>query len=210
MFAADDVLYEDRITPSRLLQAEARRRLGLDPSDFVVLHRGRMAPRSGIDTALLGVALLRFQHGVEATLLIAADDCLEPGSVAGAERARLRQLARELGIEARVHFMACPGIDTGAHCDANCDAACDVLVNLPWQASYGGAGTEAAAWVRPVTGAAGGAASAASVVDGVTGWLVAPRDAQALAARLAHLARLQRSPGLARSMKAAGSKRGPA
>lgn len=196
MLAADDVLYDDSAPCSTEPHADpardARRRLGLDPSGFVAVHCGRMTPSSGIDTVILAIALLRFHHAIDATLLIvdaAGDAARNP---AHAERSRLRQLARELGIEARVHFLVCP---TPAAC-THCYAASNVLVDMPWQVQGNAAVLEAMSSSRPVIGVAG-----SGVVDGVTGWLVAPRDARMLAERLA---RLQHSPGLAATMGAAG------
>jgi len=175
----------------RFIRHHARRRLGLDGAGLdgagvdgahlVVLHRGPMAPRSSIDTIILGLALLQRRHGVSATLLAvdAAQD--DPGGGAGAERARLRQLARELGLEQQVHFMAG---DAGG----DCLAASDVLVSMPWRAITGAAGSMAMGWIRPAL-EADADTDASEVIDGVTGWLIRPRDAQGLAERLATLQR---------------------
>lgn len=181
-------------------QAAARRRLGLDPACFALLQCDCMAPRSGFDTTLLGIALLRRQHGIDATLVLAADDrdatADKPDTAnrrAVIERTRLRQLAIELGIDARIHWLASP--DDGARRD--CLAASDVFVNMAWHALPGWAERDALAWRRPVIGTALPGRrdqGADALVDGVTGWLIAPRDAQALADRLA---RLRRRPDLA-------------
>ena len=44
----------------------ARRRLGLDATERVVLHVGRMVPRKGVDTAIEGFARLVLGHGIPA------------------------------------------------------------------------------------------------------------------------------------------------
>lgn len=194
MPAPDDALA--RASERLFTRHHARRRLGLDPAGLVALHHGRMAPRSGIDTIILGLALLRRHHGIGATLLVADDNDRTPAS---AERARLRQLARELGIEAQVHFMAgCAGGD--------CYAAADVLIGVPWPVRTGEADPQAMGWIRPMRGSATDERTG-PVIDGVTGWLVTPRDAAALAWRLA---RLQRQPGLVQATDAACRMRVPA
>lgn len=165
---------------------QARRRLGLDPGAFVILHCGRMAPRGGIDTVILAVALLRRSHGLEATLLVANEAggaTRDPGNIAGLERARLRQLTRELGVEQQVHFLVHEHADA-AH---DCCAAADVLVSMPWDAQPGAAAREAMASTRSIIAAAGNCAGRGR--DGAEAWLVAPRDAEALAHQLAHLQR---------------------
>ena len=211
MPALRDVPTSHSATPASILTRQARRRLGLDPGGFVVLHCGRMAPRGGVDTIILGVALLRRRHGVRATLLVVSDPSgaqHDPGNGAGLERARLRQLARELGIEHRVHFIV-PEHD-GALRD--CRAAADVLVSMPWGERPGDAGREAAAWTRSIIAAAG---NCAGVGDGSNTCLVAPRDAEALAHQLARLQRCpdgrpERRPDHTGAMDAAGQARVPA
>lgn len=185
-----------RASERRFIRQQARRRLGLAPAGLVALHVGRMAPRSGIDTIILGLALLRRYYGAGATLLVTDDDT---GAPARAERARLRQLARELGIEAHVHFLA-------AQVGGDCHAAADVLIGIPWPARTGATDPPSRGWIRP-TIATGTDEPAGPVIDGVNGWLVAPRDAATLAARLA---RLQRQPGLAPGADGACRARVPA
>lgn len=183
----------------RFIRHHARRRLGLDGAGLVVLHRGPMAPRSSIDTIILGLALLQRRHDVSATLLAVDATPDDPGGSAGAERARLRQLARELGIEQQVHFMAG---DAGG----DCLAASDVLVGMPRRALTDAAGSMAMGWIRPALEADANTA-ASEVIDGITGWLIRRRDAQALADRLANL---QRQSGPAAAIGAAAFAQVPA
>lgn len=187
----------------RFIRHHARRRLGLDSAgpdsagpdsaSLIVLHRGPMAPRSGIDTIILGLGLLQRRHGVSAALLAVEETSGDPGGSAGAERARLRQLARELGIETQVHFMA--GDSSG-----DCLAASDVLVSMPWCPRRDAARPAAMCRIQPAPEPDAGHDTGA-VIDGVTGWLIRPRDAEALADRLA---RLQRHASLAPTLRAAG------
>jgi glycosyltransferase involved in cell wall biosynthesis len=95
---------------------------------------------------------------------------------------RLRRLAEEAGVEDRVHF-------TGSLARADMPAAinaCDVVVSAPWYEPFGIVPLEAMASGRPFVGTAVGGLLD-TVVPGVTGELVPPRDAAALAAALRDL-----------------------
>src|SRR5690606_2191488 len=81
--------------------------------------------------------------------------------------------------------------------------AADVFVTTPWYEPFGITPVEAMACARPVIGADTGGIRY-SVADGETGFLVPPRDPDALAVRLAALAR---DPALARRMGQAGARR---
>lgn len=177
---------------------EARARLGLAPGRFVVLQLGRMVPRKGIDTVIQAVAMLRQRHGVDAELLIVGGDALAPDGD-GAELARLRQLALELGIAPQVRFA---GRQPRAAL-RDYYAAADVFASTPWYEPFGITPVEAMACARPVIGAAVGGIKS-TVLDGVTGYLVPARDPHALAERLA---RLERQPALAHRMGQAGRAR---
>jgi len=110
----------------------------------------------------------------------------------GAELARLRQLARELGIAPHVRFEG----RRPRTALRDYYAAADVFASTPWRAPLGVTAVEAMACARVVVGAAPNGIQS-TVVDGVTGCLVAPRDPAALAERLAWL---QRQPERARHM----------
>jgi len=177
---------------------EARAALALAPGRFTVLQLGRMVPRKGVDTVIEAVALLRGVHGVDAELLVVGGEA-QPGGRDGDELARLRALARTLGIASRVRFA---GQQPRTALRLYYGAA-DVFVTTPWYEPFGITPVEAMACARPVIGAdVGGIKS--TVVDGITGFLVPARDPHALAG---HLARLQRTPALARAMGEAGLRR---
>ena len=177
---------------------EARAALALDTDRFTVLQLGRMVPRKGVDTVIEAVALLRAAYGIDAALLVVGGDA-QPGGRDGAELARLRALARTLGIAGHVRFA---GQQPRAALRLWYGAA-DVFATAPWYEPFGITPVEAMACARPVVGAdVGGIKS--TVVDGATGFLVPARDPQALAARLA---RLRRDPPLARTMGEAGLRR---
>lgn len=191
----------------------ARLRLDLAPSRFVVLCAGAtvgpIAPRDGIDTVILACAMLQQCHGVDAMLVVICGERRgerrgERGDDSGddTELARLRQLARELDVGRFIRFAA---RRSTALLD-DCHAAADAFASTPWHASPASASAVARAMscALPVVGAAVGAAvnaSAATVLDGVTGYLIPPRDPEALCRCLA---RLQRQPLLARAMGMAG------
>lgn len=192
--------------------AQARALLGLEPDRFTVLQLGRIVPRKGVDTVIEATAVLRKRHGVDARLLVvggdapaAAGDTVaaapapEWPAQEGPELARLRALAAALGIAAHVHFAGQRARSQLRHWYG----AADAFATTPWYEPFGITPVEAMACARPVIGAEVGGIKS-TVVDGSTGFLVPPRDPQALADRLL---RLQRDPRLARAMGAAGLRR---
>ncbi len=180
-------------------QEAARERLGIAPGRFVVLQLGRMVPRKGVDTVIQGVALLREQHGVDAELLVVGGDHQRPDGRDLPEMARLRTLARQLGIEQHVRFVGQQPRAALRHYFS----AADVFATTPWYEPFGITPVEAMACARPVIGAEVGGIKS-TVVDGVTGFLIPSRDPRALADRLAML---QADPQLARRMGEEGLRR---
>lgn len=180
-----------------LSMADARRSLRLPQERFTVLHIGRMRAREGADTVVRGVAMLRTRYGIDAGLVLVG-----PGAHDQKERheqGRIRCLADELGIAATLRF-ACPA---GGDMLRDYYNAADVVVSMPWHAGSMRTVLEAMACARPVVGAELGSIRS-YVEDGVTGYLIPPRDAEALAERLARLAR---QPALAHTMGQAGHQR---
>ncbi|MEK7774951.1 MAG: glycosyltransferase family 4 protein, partial [Candidatus Zixiibacteriota bacterium] len=127
----------------------------------------------GIDILLKAVAILVLSgHDVELTL---------PG--AGSETMRFRKLARTLGIDSRVTF---PGlISKTAVLDLI--AAHHIVVNPSRRESFGMALLEAAAVGRPVVATNVGGIPEI-VRHGLTGFLVPPENAEALAAAIGSFA----------------------
>lgn len=172
----------------------ARRHLGLHGDAFTVLQLGRMVPRKGIDNVIRALALL----DAPARLLVVGGDADKGGSTA-AEAKRLRRLALECGVRSRVDFI-------GQRSRADLRwwySAADVFVSTPWYEPFGITPLEAMACALPVVGADVGGIKY-SVVDGVTGLLVPPRDPRALASSLAYLGA---HPEVARAMGLAGLRR---
>jgi len=168
-------------------RALARRQLDIGPSCFVVLaltpDARRLTPCFGIDTVILGVARLRQRHGVDAMLLVAASAVaasamadVDIDAAADAELARLRELVRTLAMKPHMRFLTAASVNVLR----DCHAAANVLVSMPWRTANAGSASSAVS-----TGCG-------AVCNGLTGAVLPPHDAEALAACLARLQRLPR------------------
>jgi len=175
-------------------KAEARRALGLAADEFVILQLGRLVPRKGIDNVIR--ALARLDPRLHARLLVVGGESAEPDERTTPEIARLRTLAAEHGVADRVSFAG----RRQREALRDCYSAADVFVTTPWYEPFGITPLEAMACGTPVIGSAVGGIQY-SVIDGVTGYLVPPRDPAALAARLAHL---HANPALGAALGRAG------
>jgi len=138
-----------------------------------VLVIGRLVTRKGIGNVIEAVVRLP-----DVEVVIAGGP--EPGRYdSDPEVRRLRALAARLGVSDRVVFL-------GSVARADVPAlmrVSDVVVTVPWYEPFGIVPLEAMACGRPVIGSAVGGLLD-TVVPGVTGELVPPRDPQALAAAL--------------------------
>ena len=173
----------------------ARARLGWPEDEFIVLQLGRMVPRKGVENVIRAIAALK-RRRVKARLYVVGGSTEVPDPAATPEIGRLLAVARAQGVAERVHFVGRRGRDElPLHY-----AACDVFATTPWYEPFGITPVEAMACARPVIGSAVGGIKA-TVVDGETGFLVPPEDAQALAEKLALL---RKRPALARRMGEAG------
>jgi glycosyltransferase involved in cell wall biosynthesis len=164
-------------------RARARAELGWNDDTFTVLQLGRMVPRKGVDNVIRALSRMRRMHGVDARLCVVGGNSREPSEKATPELARLRAIAREEGVLDHVEF-------TGRRDRLQLRAyycASDVFVTTPWYEPFGITPVEAMACARPVIGADTGGIRY-SVRHGETGWLVPPKDPDALAERLALLA----------------------
>ncbi len=134
-----------------------------------LLSIGRLVPRKGVDDVIRTLA------SVDAELVVAGG----PSSARldnDDEVARLRDVAAQAGVSDRVAFV---GQVPRAQVPALMRSA-DVVVCTPWYEPFGMVPLEAMACGRPVVASAvGGLVD--TVVDGVTGWLVPPRDPRQLA-----------------------------
>lgn len=160
----------------------ARQRLGLEQGRFIILQLGRMVPRKGIDTVIEALAVLATRYLIDARLLVVGGDAPPGGAHDSAELRRLMALAARLGVDRQVTFA---GPKSGDNLRYYYSAA-NVFVTTPWYEPFGITPLEAMACATPVVGSAVGGIKS-TVVDGRTGYLVPPRDPEALAARLACL-----------------------
>lgn len=166
-----------------IAKAVARRALDWPVDEFIVLQLGRLVPRKGIDTVIEAMGRLSRDHGVRGSLYVVGGSSVHPNPVATPEIGRLMDVAAAHGAADRVHFV---GRRDRADLHRYYSAA-DVFVTTPWYEPFGITPLEAMACATPVVGSAVGGIRT-TVVDGVTGHLVPPKDPAALAARLADLA----------------------
>jgi D-inositol-3-phosphate glycosyltransferase len=137
-----------------------------------------------VDNVIRGVARLRRGHGITARLLVVGGESRDPDPAVTPEIGRLRQVAAEEGVTDLVTFVGSRGrAELRAYY-----AAADVFVTTPWYEPFGITPVEAMACGTPVIGASVGGIKT-TVVQGETGYLVPPRDPDALAGRLAELFR---------------------
>ncbi|MEV3961455.1 glycosyltransferase [Nocardia sp. NPDC050193] len=152
----------DRFTPDGPRAARSSRHR--------IVSVGRLVPRKGFDIAITAVAQLR---DTELVLVGGPDD----GRLADdPEARRLSALAGELGVADRVHLLGqVPRTEM-----APLLRSADVAVCTPWYEPFGITPLEAMACGVPVVAAAVGGLTD-TVVDGVTGRLVTPREPGELA-----------------------------
>ena len=162
----------------------ARSVLGLSIDEPVVLQLGRMVPRKGVDDVIRSASILRREHGFDARVLIVGGDSETPDFSRMPELARLAGVAREVGVDDRVTFVGRRGGDALRYYYS----AADVFVSAPWYEPFGITPLEAMACGTPVVGSRVGGIKY-TVVDGETGYLVPPRDPDAIADRVARLLR---------------------
>jgi D-inositol-3-phosphate glycosyltransferase len=162
----------------------ARLDLGLDPSERIVLQLGRLVPRKGVDTVIQSIGRLERDHGIAVRLVVVGGIDREPDPSRMPELARLQAVAAEEGVGDRVTFV---GRRDREELAAYYSAA-DVFVSTPWYEPFGITPVEAMACGTPVVGSNVGGIKF-TVRDNETGYLVPPRDPDAVAERIAHLYR---------------------
>ncbi len=169
-----------------------RARLGIAPATPVILCVGRMVPKKGFDVLLRALA----------EPLLAARDLAAVMVGGGDELAAWQQLAAELGVAERVHWVgSVPKTEIGIYYNM-----ADMLAMPSVSRPADGLNVcvlDAMSCARPVV-ASIVAGNPLAVIDGVTGLLV---PEQAPAALAAAVAALLDNPPRARAMGAAGRAR---
>ena len=160
---------------------EARRRLGLATDEAIIVYVGRMLPRKDVRNIVRALAILkdRVPPAAVPRLLLVGGATEQPDPVATPEIGELQRLAAELGVADRLRFVGRRQPDELRFYYG----AGDVVVTTPWYEPFGLTPLEGMACGRPVIGSAVGGISF-TIVDGVTGALVPPRQPAALAACL--------------------------
>ena len=167
----------------------ARQTLGIDLATEMIVYVGRIVPRKDVRNVIQALArlkTLRLAAGAATmpTLFIVGGETEEPDPVSTPEIGVLRALATELGVLDQVRFAGCRQPDE-LHLWYS---AADVAVTTPWYEPFGLTPLEAMACGVPVIGSRVGGI-AFTIADGETGFLVPPRDPEALSARLAEILR---------------------
>lgn len=162
-----------------------------------ILSVGRLVPRKGVGNLVSALALLR-EQGYDVELVVVGGDGASPDQP-DPEVERLRDLATDLGVAEHVELRGqvpqdqLPPVLRSA----------DTVVCAPWYEPFGIVPLEAMACGVPVVAATvGGLVD--TVVDGVTGLHVPPRDPGSIARATA---RLLDDPGLRSALGRAGRDR---
>jgi glycosyltransferase involved in cell wall biosynthesis len=156
-------------------------------------------PRKGVETVIQGLARLSQVHGMSARLVVVGGESDTPDLRMTPEIGRLQAIAQAEGVSDRVLF-------TGRRSRRMLRyyySAADVFVTTPWYEPFGITPVEAMACGTPVIGSNVGGIKT-TVSHGKTGFLVPPRDPDAVAERLAYL---YANPELRRSLGQAARRR---
>jgi glycosyltransferase involved in cell wall biosynthesis len=178
---------------------DARSVIGVDARERMILQLGRMVPRKGVETVIQGLARLSQVHGMSARLVVVGGESDTPDLRMTPEIGRLQAIAQAEGVSDRVLF-------TGRRSRRMLRyyySAADVFVTTPWYEPFGITPVEAMACGTPVIGSNVGGIKT-TVSHGKTGFLVPPRDPDAVAERLAYL---YANPELRRSLGQAARRR---
>ena len=169
----------DRTEMRQINRSLAKRTLNWRADEFAVLQLGRLVERKGIDTVIRALSRLTGAARQKARLYIVGGNSDAPNELATPEIGRLRRVALDEGVASSVTFVGRRGRDQLQWYYS----AADAFVTTPWYEPFGITAIEAMACGTPTIGARVGGIQH-SIVDGETGWLVPPKDPDALAARL--------------------------
>lgn len=168
-------------------RGEARQHIGLETDGNVIVYVGRILPRKDVRNIVYALAILQRQQedtngATLPTLLVVGGETEDADPVETPEIGEIQKLAASLGVAERVR---CVGKRQPGELRYYYSAG-DVVVTTPWYEPFGLTPLEAMACGRPVIGSAVGGLTY-SIKHEVTGFLVPPRDSDALAERLRHI-----------------------
>lgn len=159
----------------RVDRRDARKAIGADVDENLIVHIGRMVRRKGVDNVIRGFAQFLRRGNVSAKLMIIGGESDDPDPVATPEIGYLQSIAHDEGVASRVIFTG----RRGRNELRNYYSAADVFVTTPWYEPFGITPVESMACGTPVIGANVGGIKH-TVVDGETGYLVPPNNPTAL------------------------------
>lgn len=162
-------------------QSFARNYLGLDPDEKIILQLGRMVPRKGVDTVIEALSHLK-PSTQKIRLLIVGGESDIPDAKLCPEIGRLQKIAEESGVSSSVTFVGRKNRNVLKYYYS----AADIFVTAPWYEPFGITPLESMACGTPVIGSKVGGIKY-SVKNGETGYLVPPKDPQALASKIEYL-----------------------
>lgn len=158
---------------------QARKTLGLNQNDKILLYVGRLLPRKGIDNVIYALARLSERMQRPPRLVVVGGDTEHVSPENHEEVRRLTEIATNLGVAHLVTF-------AGRHRHALLKyyySAADVCVSTPWYEPFGLVPLEAMACGTPmVVSQVGGMKF--TVQDGKTGFHVPPKEPAILAEKL--------------------------
>lgn len=159
----------------------ARDKLQLNNNETILLQLGRMVPRKGVDNVIRSLSRLNGSLK-NVRLLVVGGESDKPDEKLTPEIGRLKKIAEEENVSAHVSFTGRRRRDVLKYFYA----AADVFITTPWYEPFGITPLEAMACGTPVIGANVGGIKY-SVEDGKTGFLVPPKNPEALANKISHL-----------------------
>jgi D-inositol-3-phosphate glycosyltransferase len=160
----------------------ARKELGLPLSEKIILQLGRMVPRKGVETVIRSMGFLSRMFNVNAKLVIVGGNSDHPNPKNTPEIGRLYKIAEEENVKDSVVFV---GRKSRPLLKLYYNAA-DLFVTTPWYEPFGITPLEAMACGTPVVGSNVGGIKF-TVKDGITGFLVPPKNPVKLAEKMANI-----------------------
>jgi D-inositol-3-phosphate glycosyltransferase len=142
---------------------------------------GRMVPRKGVDNVISALSFLK-NSTQKIRLLIVGGESETPDPAYCPEIGRLQKIAEEAGVSDSVTFVGRRNRKMLKYYYS----AADLFITTPWYEPFGITPLESMACGTPVIGANVGGIKY-SVKNGETGYLVPPKNPEALAGKINHL-----------------------